>query len=406
MSSYPSIEASGTVCGADLLEHVGAQVRSLLGSLDPASVTVPEARRLQARFLALGKLADAGAVLVAHAVAAAHEHGVGAATKELARSAGVSAAEAERMVSTSKVLPSLARTRHELVAGRLSRAQVALVADAASCSPVSERELLDVARFQDLVGLRKQAERVKAATRDGAADRARAHANRSVRSWVKHGEWHLHASGPVDIGAEIQFGLQPFWDHTLRQASKENRVEPYGAHGFDALTLMARGASGSVNIDALKLKKRRWQGVVRADASAIARGHTVAGEICEIPGIGPIDVEKAIELLGSATVRILIKQGRDVRTVATTTRYIPPELSFAIAEKANFECTNRACSHSLFIDYDHDELFSVGRDTSYCNLDGLCSQCHGLKTHHGYTIHHHDDGTTSLIPPEDDPDPP
>ena len=404
MSSFPTIESAAAMRGVELLDRLVDELRTVLASLDPGDAE--EARRLQPRFLQLGRLADAGAVTVARAVAAAHEHGIGAATKELAQSAGVSQAEAERMVATSKALPDLAMTRKLLLAGELSQAQAGIVAAAASASPTAEQGLLDVARWQGLAGLRKHAERVTAAVRDGAADRARAHANRSVRTWTKYGEWHMHLSGPVDAGAEVQFGLQPFWDHMLRVAAKEQRVEPYGAHGFDAMVLMARCARGVEDVDGLKLKKRRWQGVVRADASAIARGHTVAGEVCEIPGVGPIDVQKATELLGSATVRILIKRGHDVATIATTTRYIPPELSFAIAEKAGWECTSRACSNSLFVEYDHDELFSVGKDTSYCNLDGLCSHCHGLKTHHGYTVRHHTDGTVSLIPPPDDPDPP
>ena len=82
--------------------------------------------------------------------------------QDLVTRKSVRLAEAERVVATSKALAALPATRAALVSGRLSRTQAGLVADAAAESPASEADLLATASLQDLVGLRRHVERVKA----------------------------------------------------------------------------------------------------------------------------------------------------------------------------------------------------------------------------------------------------
>ena len=400
MSSHPEIRPVGTT-DQQILTRLRSELASFVG-LDPSGLTAAEARERLAAFVAIGKLADAGVVALAHTVAGFHPTGVGAATRELAASAGVSQAEAERIEATSKVLPDLPVVRQALASGSLSRTQVAVVAEAAASSPGSEAPLLATAGARDLMGLRRHAERVLAEGGNAKRNRERAHANRGLRTWTKNGEWHCHLNGPTHLGAEIALALQPFWDQALRDASKQDR-EPFGAYGFDAMVAMARAAAtGSTDV---KVKKRRWQGVVRVDATAIARGHAVEGETVEIAGVGPIDVETATALLGEATVYAMVKRGRDVASIATVTRWCPPTLRLALAEKGDFECGNRDCSNTAFIELDHEDDIAWSFETSYRNGNCLCSRCHDLKTLHSYQITHHPDGTITLEPPDPDPPP-
>jgi len=259
--------------------------------------------------------------------------------------------------------------------------------------------LLATATTSDLVGLRRHAERVRATCGDEATRRRRAHTERSFSTWHRGGVWHAHAQGPIVEGAEIELALRPYRDAALKSSGAN---EPFGASGFDGLLAMARAASGGTGE---KPKERRWQAVIRVDATAIRRGHTIPGEICEIPGVGPIDVSRAIQLLGHATVRVLVKDGTDVLSIARIDRYRTPNLEAALLEKAGFECAITGCSNTGWIDIDHDTDFSKTHDTSYRNLNCLCTRCHHHKTRLGWHITHHPDGTLTLTPPND-PDPP
>jgi hypothetical protein len=411
----------------------GARLRALAGVLDDALVILEGAdlsgecsADLLAGFVAIGRLADAGTLLVAHPAVSAHPGGVGAATAELARDAGLSKAEAERTVATSKALASLERTRLALRAGWLSKSQAHLVAEGATVSPDAELALLGTAQHQGLVGLRRHVERIKAADGDERARRERAHAGRDFSTFVRGGKWHMRASGPVAEGAEIELAHRPFRDAAMDQARTEGRVETFGNAGFDGLVEMARAAAddrhtedadtdasdtdsfeahaepGGTQASARprrKVKKRRWQAIIRVDATAIRRGHTTTGEICEIPGVGPIDVARAIELLGEATVRVLITDTIDVLSIVRVDRYIPPALQAAVREKSGFECANHACSNTGWLELDHTDDISRSHDTSYRNLWGLCGTCHDLKTYKHHTLHPRPDGGIELRPP-------
>jgi len=159
------------------LDRILGEVAEVLALVDPAALSVAEAKACSAAFVALGKLADAGAVLVAAQAVQGDPAGVGAATVQLARSAGISKAEAERTVATSKALAELPATRTALVAGRLSRTQAAIVAEAAKASPRSEQALLDTAALQDNVGLRRHADATSYTTQPVPVE----HADEAVR---------------------------------------------------------------------------------------------------------------------------------------------------------------------------------------------------------------------------------
>ena len=67
---------------------------------------------------------------------------------------------------------------------------------------------------------------------------------------------------------------------------------------------------------------------VIVDFDALKRGYREPGERCEIPGVGPISVRTARELLSDSFFRLLVTKGCDVKTVTSSTRAIPSAVSY------------------------------------------------------------------------------
>src|ERR1019366_10764903 len=72
---------------------------------------------------------------------------------------------------------------------------------------------------------------------------------------------------------------------------------------------------------------------VRVDHAALQRGKVSPGEICEIPGVGPIPVEVARRLAADSILSVLITDGVDVTSVAHAGRTIPAGIRTALIER-------------------------------------------------------------------------
>ena len=81
---------------------------------------------------------------------------------------------------------------------------------------------------------------------------------------------------------------------------------------------------------------------VRVDHAALVRGHVEPGELCEIPGVGPIPVEVARRLAVDSVLNVLVTDGVDVTTVAHSGRTIPAALRRALVER-DPECVVPGC---------------------------------------------------------------
>jgi hypothetical protein len=113
--------------------------------------------------------------------------------------------------------------------------------------------------------------------------------------------------------------------------------------------------------------------------SALVRGGTVDGEICEIPGVGPVDVAWVRELLGSAFLTAIIKKGNDIVTVAHLGRHVPAEIQTALLVSGR-ECDIAGCNHRGYLERDHTDDYANGGPTAFWNLGWLCYRHHQLKT--------------------------
>ena len=115
------------------------------------------------------------------------------------------------------------------------------------------------------------------------------------------------------------------------------------------------------------------------DHGALMRGGPVAGEVCEIPGVGPVDVSWVKELMGSAFLTAVIKKGKDITTVAHLGRHVPAEVMTALIVNGR-ECCVEGCYNRGYLEIDHRHEYAKGGPTSYRNLGYFCSGDHDKKT--------------------------
>jgi hypothetical protein len=138
-------------------------------------------------------------------------------------------------------------------------------------------------------------------------------------------------------------------------------------------------------------RKRRYRprgpkagGVVAVvDFAALRRGQCLPGERCEIPGIGPVPVAAALELLGEGALRLVLTDGVDVRTVAHTRRRPSAHQLTALLARYH-ECCVAGCSSRVALQDDHDDPWARTHETWLPNLKRVCPHHHGRKTHQGW----------------------
>ena len=109
------------------------------------------------------------------------------------------------------------------------------------------------------------------------------------------------------------------------------------------------------------------------------RGGAVDGEVCEIPGVGPVDVSWVRDLIGSAFLTAVIKRGKDLLTVAHLGRHIPAEIRTALLVSGR-ECDVEGCHQRGYLERDHAHDYAKGGPTSFANLGWLCYLHHRLKS--------------------------
>jgi hypothetical protein len=244
--------------------------------------------------------------------------------------------------------------------------------------------------------LREEKERVVAAATDELEARRRAKRNRHLRTRDNGVETTGTFSGPTDEVADILFALKPLTEARFDEARVAGEHESHDAYRFDALVALARsgpgGAASKTNDHVVR---------VRVDLPALVRGRTEPGEVCEIPGVGPVPVAHARAVLSHGLLQLVISDGSDVQTVVSNTRHVPKALKIAIDERDQ-HCKIRGCDNTEHLERHHVDDYAESHDTSYGNLGKVCPLHHDLITHKGYEIVIEPDGTWDLRAPPDE----
>ena len=156
------------------------------------------------------------------------------------------------------------------------------------------------------------------------------------------------------------------------------------------------------------VSKVDWDVVILVDAIALQRGYAAPGETCTIPGVGDVSVPWAKQVLGDAVFEVLVHNGTDITTYASSTRHRPRpvELAVTIRDRA---CIVAGCHHDRHTEYDHRDNYADTKRTDYQNLGLLCTRHHDEKTHRGARLERIDDHWIWHPPPRpeptDNPDP-
>ncbi len=184
-------------------------------------------------------------------------------------------------------------------------------------------------------------------------------------------------------------GLEPHRQALSRRAAESDkgrrrRRDGDGAVAADALVEMARAATCSQPGDPLRPTPAAVIHV-RVDHAALERGHTKPGEVCEVPGVGPVTVGWVQSLLPDAVVAALLVEDGEVLKVAHLGRVIPAKVRTALVERDRV-CVVPNCSADRDLEIDHIRPLAAGGRTELANLCRLCRFHHYLKTHHGWRI--------------------
>ena len=282
-------------------------------------------------------------------------------------------------------------------AGEVSAAAARLIAPAVEVDADALGALVRCARSRGLRALRETAREVIARGEEPAARRRRVRAARSCRTWTDpDGTWRAALAGTVEDGARIEKLLDLHQRHVFAEARSAGARDPYEAYRFDALlralslSVVEPGASQDGDTadsttppaarPTVQRSALRHAVLIRVDWAALRRGHVIAGETCELDGVGPVGVDEVLRILhdDDPIVKALLVRGRDVLRLATLDRSLKDDLRLAVRERDR-TCAVPGCDHRSFLDLDHEQPFARQGPGSYQNLRPLCRWHHRLR---------------------------
>ena len=382
--------------GVDPLGGVLAAVRSLMAGFEVDGLDAHEAAQVVEQCVEAERLLGVLRLLAAATLehkALWRREGFRSAAHWMASKTGTAVGPAIATMEMVGLLADLPVVAEAFLAGRLSEAQAREIAAVASEVPDAEAQLVEAAGKLSLRSLQEECRRVEAAAAVDEDDRYRqVHRRREIRSWVdRHNVGRMSFWGTPDELARVMADIDRRTGVIAEGAIRGRWFESWNAHRVDALVEMAMPDG-----DAPTPPGSMVQVVV--DYDALMRGHTVAGERCEIPGIGPIPVTLARQMSDDCILKVLLTKGVDVVAVAHGGYTIPAHLRTAL-DVRDPKCIVPGCEYSRRLQKDHRNSFGRTQVTKLEDLAHLCPFHHYLKTFCGYT-YRGGPGSWEWIPPE------
>jgi hypothetical protein len=253
--------------------------------------------------------------------------------------------------------------------GALTERAAADICGIASKKPDAQQRLLDAAS-RGRGHLDNELRRVRS---EGESETERSDRQRQARTLTMHTDTDGMLAG--------RFRLQPEHGAVLKALIDRRASQLWRSTGRDD-SVQQRNADALVELFTGKLSGKAKTTVnIVVDLTALQRGDVQDGERCDIPGVGPIPLQAAIEALGShAFVALVIKDGVDIHTVAHMGRHIPATLLTALVVAGRHECCVEGCTNRRVIQWDHHHDHAKGGPTAIGNMGGICFDCHRLKT--------------------------
>jgi hypothetical protein len=279
--------------------------------------------------------------------------------------------------------------------------QAAIIADAATANPDAAAGLVDIASRESLRRLRDEADRVKAAADPDPADTvARVQRGRKLRMWTDGDVAKVFGQCTKAQLIAIRAAIDAKTDELFAAARAEGRREPREAYAMDAFeAICTEWLAGGCAADEPSKPSRRPTAIIRVDHTALVNGRVGEGEVCEIDGLGPIDVPTARNLLGESLLYLIITNGTAVQRVVNLKRGPTTAQQIALWWTSAGRCPITACDQPR-LEMHHTEPWEHTKHTVLDELETPCGHHHDLITK-GWLMRRNDDGTTTIHPPDD-----
>ncbi|MGH2828840.1 MAG: HNH endonuclease [Actinomycetota bacterium] len=349
----------------ELLEKANA-------NLEPELLGAADARELLESYARTQRLAAFGIAALARKLDDA---------SEIARATGSSTGKAKETIATGKVLSGSAPLENALKHGEVSLDQAAEIARAEESAPGSAGELLKVAEAESFHVLRERARKTKLEAEQHKGLAERQHAARSARSYGDMlGMVHIHMELEPHVGTPIVARAEAEAQRLARKARADKgktAKEPFECYLADAYAALLSGSG--------KGRAKRPELVVLVSHEVAKRGWTDVkeGEVCKIPGMGPVAPQVAKKIARDAFLNGVFFDGVDLRNFKRWSRDPSVEVRTALelGEPTEFDgvlCVD--CGNRLRPEFDHVEPRVALGPTSHRNLKPRCYGCHQAKT--------------------------
>jgi HNH endonuclease len=297
---------------------------------------------------------------------------------EVARATGVSVGKARAALDTGQALTEADEVRDAFKDGAISLDQAGEIARAEQASPGSSSELLAVAQNEAFHVLRDKARKTVLEAEQGRGLAERQHQARSARSHTDElGMVHIDLSLEPHLGVPIVNRAEAEAARLQRQARKDGSTEPFERYLADAYAALLSGGSSTPS--------RKPELVVLVSHEVATRGwkDVKGGELCTIPGVGPVGPETAKRIASDAFLTGVFFDGKDLRHMRRWTRNPPVEVLVALelGEPPGFDgvkCVD--CGNRFRTEKDHLEPHVAQGPASTDNLRWRCYSCHKKKT--------------------------
>jgi len=436
-----------------LLATAEAAVGALCEGTDPSVLLGSDALDGLARTaVVVRRLAALQSALAVRVVESNTWRGRGSPTGELwlAKQLGCTTSSAHRLLATAKKLDELPATKQAFASGAISGDEADAIVAAAVVDPTAEAALLAIAaKDHDLAVTRKAADKVRHQSRSVAQEQARMERIRRARRWTEFEDRDDGAAGvsatfvPSDYTV-AKVVLDAFERQVFTAARLTGTRDPSAAYRADAFLAAMAAAGASIGItstptagepatasrvdepfpiDGSITGARSDTGadagppvtpaaantpappalaaIVLVDAVALLRGYAAPGETCTIPGVGDVSVAWAKQIADSGIFEVLVHNGVDIVTYASSTRHRPRPVEIAVKTRDR-TCIVPGCRRVQRVEYDHRTNYSETRRTDYKTLGLLCGHHHDEKTHRGARLERHGNEWWWYPPPDTD----
>ena len=353
------------------LEEANELLEKTNAGLEPDLLTSADARKMLAEYSRAQRLVAFGIAALARKVENA---------SEVAQVTGTSMGKAKETVATGRVLAESPELNSAMQHGDVSLDQAVEIARAEDAAPGSAADLLAVSRNEPFHVLKERARKAKLEAEQHRDLAARQHTARAARSYSDDlGMVHIHLALEPHVGTLLVARAEAEAARLAREARSDGGREPFERYLADAYAKML------ANPGTVKGRARRPEVVVLVSHEVTQRGwkDVREGEVCKIPGVGPIAPETARQIAKDAFINGVIFDGKDLRELKRWTRNIPVEVQVALelGEPPEFDgvaCVD--CGNRFKNEFDHIEPHVALGPTSHPNLSPRCWTCHRTKT--------------------------